>query len=428
MFKKEIKGGPRFLIRSNHANVVMYGVFENSISRETLEKAVQLLSDKHKLMNCRIEIGKDNIAYYIIENKLLPEINTSKSKDLSKIIQNEIKHRFDIEKGPLIRFTFLNQKTLVINCHHAICDGKSLVYLFKDLGKILAGKKIKAEKKMPVFLELENISQKVGSPIKKFFINLMNKKCSKETVSFSESLSKKLHTDYWKKYKPQIIEFKLSKDETANIISKCKQNNVSVNSGLVSAFLYSENKIFGKKDNSSKVIITDNLRAYLKDQPGESMGYFVSTLKPNLEYIEKKTFWENATIFHKKIKQMLDKDILKNQVVDLFSPKLLDMVMLNLFGQRDDELAKKIIKKAGMHKNYATFAIANLGLIKADEIKLKELFGPFAVSEAMEKYISVLTINNELHFSVSFNENNISKGSILRIMKVIPQIFDDNPS
>ncbi|MFC1716902.1 hypothetical protein ACFL6S_24760, partial [Candidatus Poribacteria bacterium] len=209
-----------------------------------------------------------------------------------------------------------------------------------------------------------------------------------------------------------------------------KQNNVTANSGLVAAILYAENQVFGKKDNSSKVIITDNLRTYLKDQPGESLGYFVSTLKPDLEYNEEKTFWENAQIFSKKIKRLLEKDILKNQVVDLFSPKLLDMVMLNLFGKREDKLAQKIIKKAGMYKNYATFTIANLGLIKPDDnsgkLKLKELFGPFAVSEAMEKYISVLTINNELHFSICFNENNVNQESIHKMKKLVSQIFDDS--
>ena len=433
MFKKEVKGGPRFLIRSTHANVVMYGVFETTISKDALEKAVLLLSDKHKLLNCHINTDKENKAYYVIDKKLSPEINTSKSKKINKILTNELKHRFDLEKGPLIRFTLLNQKetTLIINCHHAICDGMSLVYLFKDITKILSEKSIKIEQKMPVFLELENIPQRVGNPISRFFIGLMNKKCSKETISFSDQLSREVHTDFWKGYKPQIIQFKFSKEETANILSQCKQNNVSVNSGLVAAILYAENQVFGKKDNSSKVIVTDNLRTHLKNQPGESLGYFVSTLRPHLVYNEKKAFWENAQIFHKKIERLLEKDILKNQVVDLFSPKLLDMVMLNLFGKRDDKLAKKIIKKAGMYKNYATFTIANLGLIKPDDdskkLKLKELFGPFAVSDAMEKYISVLTINNELHFSICFNENSVNRESLLKMKKLTSQIFEDSP-
>lgn len=428
MFKKEILGGPRFLIRSNHANVVMYGVFETAISKDALKKAVHLLSDKHKLLDCRIETEKENKAYFVIDKKLVPEINMSKSKDINETVINELTHRFDLEKGPLIRFTLLNPKSLIINCHHAICDGMSLVYLFKDITKVLAGEKIKIEQKMPVFLELENIPQKVGNPISKFFIGLMNKKCSKETVSFSNQLSKELHTDYWQGYKPHIIQFKFSKEETANIISKCKQNNVTVNSGLVAAILLAENQVFGKKENSSKVIITDNLRTYLKDQPGENLGYFVSTLKPDLEYKEGKTFWENAQIINKKIKRLLEKDILKNQVVDLFSPKLLDMVMLNLFGKREDKVAQKIIKKAGMYKNYATFTIANLGRIKQNDdpgkIKLKELFGPFAISEAMEKYISILTINNQLHFSICFNENNVKKEPIHKMRKLILQTFE----
>ena len=433
MFRKEIKGVPRMHIRMPNANVVMYGVFETTVSKDDLEKTVLFLSDKHKLLNCHIETDKENKVWYVIDKKLLPEVNTLISKNINEILINELKHRFDFEKGPLIRFTLLNQTetTLIINCHHAICDGMSLVYLFKDITKILSEKNIKIEQKMPVFLEPKNIPQRLGNPISRFFISSINKKWSKKTISFSNQKYQEVHNNFWKEYKPQIISFKFSKEETANIVSQCKQNNVSVNTGLVTAFLYAEKQLFGQRDYSSKVIVTDNLRTHLKNQPGESMGFFISTLKPNLEYSKKKTFWENAQIFHKKIKRLLEKDLFKNQLINLFTPKFLDVMMLNLFGQREDKRVKKLLKKAGMNKLNFTFTIANLGLIEiADnlkKLKIKTLFGPMAVSNAMEKYISVLTINNELHFSICFNENIVNQESILKMKKFIPQIFDDSP-
>ena len=433
MFKKEIKGVPRMLLRQPNANVVLYGVFETTVSKDALEKAVLFLSDKHKLLNCHIETDKENKVWFVIDKKLSPEVNTPKSKNINEIIKNELKHRFDFEKGPLIRFTLLNQTetTLIINCHHAICDGLSLMYLFKDITKILSGKNIQVEPKMPVFLEPKNIPQRLGNPISRLFISSINKKWRKETISFSNQLHQEMHTKFWKEYKLQIIPFKFSKEETANIASQCKQNNISVNTGLVTAFLYAEKQLFEQKDYSSKVIITDNLRTHLKNQPGESMGFFISTLRPNLEYSEKKTFWENARIFHKKIKRLLEKDLLKNQLIGLFSPKFLDVMMLNYYGQRDDRQAKKMIKKAGMVKLNTTFTIANLGILEIadnlEKLKVKTLFGPMAISNAMEKYLGVLTINNELHFSMCFNENIINQESILKIIKLIPQIFDDSP-
>ena len=82
-----------------------------------------------------------------------------------------------------------------------------------------------------------------------------------------------------------------------------------------------------------------------------------------------------------------------------------------------------------MYKN-ATFCIANLGLIKpednSEKLKLKSLFGPFALSDAMEKYFGVLTINNEFHFSICFNENVVSRESILKIIDVLPNVFEDS--
>jgi hypothetical protein len=90
-----------------------------------------------------------------------------------------------------------------------------------------------------------------------------------------------------------------------------------------------------------------------------------------------------------------------------------------------------MIKTAGMNKLNSTFTIANLGRIEiadnSEKLKIKTLFGPMAISNAMEKYISVLTINNELHFSICFNENIVNQESILKIKKLIPQIFDDSP-
>jgi len=433
MFKKEIKGVPRMHLRTPNSNVVMYGIFKNAVSQNALEKAILYLYDKHKLLNCHIETNKKNKMWYVINNMLLPEINTVKFININDVIINEITHRFDFEKGPLIRFTLINQnKTiLIINCHHAICDGMSLVYLFQDIITILSGNNIKVEQKMPVFLEPENIPQRLGNPISKFFISLINKKWSKKLVIYSNQLYQELHTNFWKEYKPQIISFKFSKEETANIVSQCKKKSVSVNTGLVTAFLYAEKQLFDQKDYSSKVIVTDNLRTHLKNQPGESMGFFVSTVRPNLKYNEKKTFWENAQIFHKKIKRLLKKDLFANQLICLFTPEFLDVIMLNHFGQRDDKLAKKIIKKAGMHKLNSSFTIANMGIIELNSnlanFEITSIFGPMAFSNAMEKYIGVLTINNELHFSICFNENIINQNSILMINKMLSQIFDNIP-
>jgi hypothetical protein len=84
MFKKEIKGAPRMSLRTPNANVVLYGVFETTVSIDALKKTVLFLSDKHKLLNCYIEADKENKVWYVIDNKLLPEVNASKSIKLTR--------------------------------------------------------------------------------------------------------------------------------------------------------------------------------------------------------------------------------------------------------------------------------------------------------------------------------------------------------
>jgi len=367
----------------------------------------------------------------VIDKILPPEVNTPEPNNINEILINELKHAFDFDKGPLVRFTILNEAetTLIINCHHTICDGMSLVYLFKDIIRILSGKTISLDNNTLVFLEPENIPQKVGTPISRFFINLINRKWNKKPIIFSNKLYREVHNNFWNECKPKIISFKFSKKETENIVSKCKLNNVSVNSGLVTAFLYAEKQLFERKDYSSNVIITDNLRTHLVNQPGESVGCFISTVRANLKYHDNETFWENTQTIHNNIKQLLEKELFKRQLIGLFSPTFLDVMMLNHFGKREDKLARKMIDKAGMNKLNATFTIANLGKIGTvddlETLKIKTLYGPMAVSNAMEKYISVLTINNELHFSLCFNGNIINEESILKIKNLLPKIFGD---
>jgi len=139
-----------------------------------------------------------------------------------------------------------------------------------DIMRILSGENIKIKQEMPVFLEPENIPQRLGNPISRLFISLINKKWNREAISFPNQLYQEVHSNFWKEYRPKIISFTLSKEETANTISQCKQNNVSVNTGLVTAFLYAEKQLFGQKDYSSKVLITDSLRTHLKNQPVKS--------------------------------------------------------------------------------------------------------------------------------------------------------------
>mgnify|MGYP000867853961 CR=1 FL=1 len=70
MLRKEIIGLPKMHTRMPNANVVMYGVFETTISKDDLEKTVLFLSDKHKLLNCHIETDKENKVWHVIDKKI----------------------------------------------------------------------------------------------------------------------------------------------------------------------------------------------------------------------------------------------------------------------------------------------------------------------------------------------------------------------
>lgn len=432
MNRKEVKGIPRMHIRMPNGNVLMYGIIESVISQVELEKAIILLADKHALLNTYLKTDKDGKVWFMFDRKLSPKIHIRSSTPLNEIINEELKHCFDFERGPLIRFVLVHGKktTLILNCHHSICDGLSLVQLLKDILGVLSGNTQDIEKKAPVFLEQDNIPQKLGDPISRMVIQLINRKWSRASAQFTKENYQKWHTDFWKRYKPYIVMFDFTEKETHNIITQCKVNNVSVNTGLVTAFLSAEDELFEHKDYSGKVIVTGNLRKALIESPGDTMGFFISNVKPELHYNQKITFWENARNFHKIITSLLKKSLLKSQKINLLSPEFLDVMMLNYAGFREDKQVQKLIKSSGLNSISSTFTIANLGNIqmgsKTDNFMVEGLYGPFAVSEGMEKYISVVTANKTMRVSICFNENTLEKESIHKIKEIVLQQFRNN--
>lgn len=193
VFKKKVFGTPRISIRFPNVNVLVLATIKGHISKNMLEQAVSKVSKKHLLINSNIRIDDDSNAWFQIYKDMKPEVYNSRVSDtINEIMISEFKKPFDLEKGPLIRFNIIAQEeetSLLICCHHAICDGLSLIYLINDLLKAVSASGNEAcETKIPVLLDENIILPKLkNSFLTKLVISSINKKWKNKNWAVNKS-------------------------------------------------------------------------------------------------------------------------------------------------------------------------------------------------------------------------------------------------
>ena len=185
-----------------------------------------------------------------------------------------------------------------------ICDGMSLAYLARDL-MVHLGDPAREVKVLPAPepITLDNLPSDVSpSGLVKFFINRIRQKWAEEIVFFDQEDYKALTKTYWDNYHHNVFTIELSEAETADLVARCRKENVTVNSALTAAFSGAQSFVEGEKPYHAKTVIAASLRDRLPNPPGEAMGYYALGVEVKLKYNHEKSFWDNARKYHKEIK------------------------------------------------------------------------------------------------------------------------------
>jgi NRPS condensation-like uncharacterized protein len=154
----------------------------------------------------------------------------------------------------------------------------------------------------PEPISLENIPGEVApSGLIKYFINKIKQKWADEYVSFDQEDYEALNQAYWDHFTHEIMLIELSETETAELVARCREENVTVNTALITAFLGAQKLVVGDKPHHAKTAVAVSLRDRLPTSPGEGLGYYALGLELKYKYNARKGFWENARSYHKKI-------------------------------------------------------------------------------------------------------------------------------
>ncbi|HEX3471225.1 MAG TPA: condensation domain-containing protein, partial [Silvibacterium sp.] len=134
MFERAMYVDARF-----HVNVMVTAHICGQIQEQRMTEALAQVQAKHTTLRCRI-VQENGHPYFLLEDRPMPIplriITRQSDDDWFEVSTQESLQRFDGSRQPLARMIWLRaeQKSeLLLVCSHALCDGRSLVTLMREI-------------------------------------------------------------------------------------------------------------------------------------------------------------------------------------------------------------------------------------------------------------------------------------------------------
>ncbi len=459
-YRRRITPIERTFTRAAFSVVTLIARIKGNITEKMLKNAALKVQQRHQLLRVRIQVDENDDPWFTSEDvgeipiEIVPRTS---EEDWIKISMEASKVPFKFNKGPLIRFTLVQSASiseLIISCFHIICDGMSLAYLARDIMVYLSD----PNKKVEILPDEVPISQNnMPEEMKlnfffKWILNRMNKKWAEEKIIFNLQDHEVLNEAYWNKFHHQILAVELSEAETTTLVEKCRKEEVTVNSALVTAFQAAQYMIQGNKPYHSLMMIAGNVRNRLPKPASEGMGFYASAIDVKSNYNLKKNLWENARVIHKKlISSYTNKNFFRNFLFWCYlDPTLMESRNFKILGhlipsnapnhnkiftfsQRQDQIFK-LLKRNNMdsiENIIVGFAVTNLtrldfpktyGTLELDRLILNPGGGfPLAMINLV---IGAVTCSGKLSLVLEYEENIVDTKTMKKIKeKAIELLF-----
>jgi NRPS condensation-like uncharacterized protein len=438
----------RFFFRSPFSIVTLVTRILGNVTREDLKRALGLLQKKHALLSVRVEQDPDHGWRFTpegVDEIPLQVVRRSSPDDWVKLHVEASMIPFDFETRPAIRIILVHSpdaSELIILCHHMICDGMSLAYIARDLLTYLGNPGHEIEPlPAPGPIDLDNLPADVSqSFLVKALVKRMNKEWLEEAVYFDQQDYESLTHAYWQNFQHGIVSIELSEQETTTLIARCRNQKVTVNSALTTAFAGAQSTVQGEQPYHAKIVVAASLRDRLPSPPDEGLGMYAGGLDLKFKYNHRWGFWENARAFHEKVlsrytnkklfSDLLNWLYLEPTILDglhfkklggLVSPESPCYEKLSAFSEREDILLR-ILKRDNLEtleaKHWGT-AVTNLGRLdfprQYGDLELERLIfqpGGGIPLPNVNLVLGAVTCSGRLSLVVEYADQAVDSGTI----------------
>ena len=360
-------------------------------NEELLKESIKALKDAHPLLMSLISEEKETGKFFY-DKKDDIDIPTEVGSDWKSDYDKVSKAGWNVQKEALLKvFVYpLNDSfKILFIAHHLLCDGRGLLQLVEEFADCYS------DDVKPDFSE-ERLIESIGDLpqgsdlgfMSKIVIKDANKKWGKEghKVSYDEYLN--FEKDF--NSKQNIVRNIMSIDGSSleEIVTSCKENEVSVNDYLIAKMMTEE--------NTQKIIIASDIRSKFKNYNEGSLGNYASAFSVVVKKKSDNVFELSKTVRDevKKILRSPQKEMLVLACYFTMDPELLDAVAISTLGGFKSNAGKFVGSKMFGFEAREGYCITNLGKIKSSSISEAAFIPP--ASPANMKAWGVLTVNDKM--------------------------------
>lgn len=362
------------------------------IGEEEFQTALDAVQARHPLLSVSIEGDRyKNPAFRFVPGKKISVriMNGPAVDRLEKEIATELSVPFDWTQGTLIRAVLIKDEVdsaVILTAHHAICDGMSMTYIFRDLLLALTDKKIEP---LPLPLATDDL---IDLPDRKL-TNSLDLGQGTENGSIFQRRQESL---------PQISRLKLSKDLTGRLAERARMEGTTVHGAIYAALVIAVRKIAVEwKDKPIRILSPVSIRKELG--VGDDCGLYLTSKIVAAEPANDVGFWDHSRYAISELAEVKKREIIvagirlmhENLFRDV-SPNELAQALRNRIDGRD-------------------MIITNLGKLPYEpdfgRLKITSMWGPIVLSGIKnEQTIGAVTVNGSLCLSL------VSRNPLARLL------------
>jgi hypothetical protein len=291
---------------------------------------------------------------------------------LDELLGVELSRPFNDTCGPLIRANVIviGARTLtIIAAHHAICDGMSLTYCFRDLLLAVSGTSLQS---LPFPASLDSRCGLLAT----------------QTATLPDPGESAAYPELM----PTVRRLKLSRDASARFCIRARVAGTTVHGGLTSAVLRAFYRL-GIRTDQPQIRVFSPVDVRAQCGVNDECGLFLGTMYASFNRCESGGFWELA-----------------REAMDRFGVTAAREAIPVAIGRRRDLIEAGIDTKGAVALRQGSMArdimVTNVGRTRFDaeigSFKVKSLWGPLALSGCPGDYtVGVSTIDDCIHLSLA---------------------------
>jgi NRPS condensation-like uncharacterized protein len=399
-------------------NIVLSASLTGSIHTDKLQRAWSVLQGKHPLLRAHLVEEQGRVELSFTDSGPIPirEIQVSSEHALEEELIRELQTPFTPIYGQaLVRSVLLHSSKsveLILCCHHCICDALSVSYLLRDVLYCLSGQEDRIPEYSDIRLSSAMLPQesKLSLPVKSgialanFFAGvLMPPMKEAKKIVMKES---------------RVVLWDISKEQTQGFLAACKAEGVTVHAGLSTIFQAAQKEVLGEKSIYKKIYTPVNVRTRLSPMVGDNFGLFASEAYIPGKYDNGKSFWDNCRLFNNRIKLKTGNTKVLGllRIADSLTPRTIDRISVFLMKR--------------LSSFYFGYIISNLGNLDFDNqystLQLTAMHGPVIYIPQVEKSLTILTVNGQLFFTLTYQPEVIDPAQIQAVKEFAMKLLLKN--